>query len=236
MRFDKKVVMISGASRGIGLASAEQYLNEGASISVCARNKETLKEVFKDIDEDRILITEADISKPEDIEIWFDETLKKFGRLDVLLNNAGTLILKPFAEQSIEDWQQSLNVNVLGTALCCKHAFAAMKDYGGGSIVNISSLAGIRGLEKFPGTSSYAASKAAVVSLTEVLAVEGKAFSIRVNCIAPGAVDTQMLREAAPGLKTNTKPSEIACTILYLSDPASSPKITGSTLEVFSNE
>ncbi|MBZ0256358.1 SDR family oxidoreductase, partial [bacterium] len=102
-------------------------------------------------------------------------------------------------------------------------------------IVHISSLAGIRGTEKFPGMSAYVVSKHGVIGLTESLSVEGRPYGIRVNCVAPGAVDTQMLREAAPQFKTETEPADIAQAILYLSDPVQAASVTGAVIEVHSN-
>jgi 3-oxoacyl-[acyl-carrier protein] reductase len=129
-----------------------------------------------------------------------------------------------------------MRINVRGSFLCAKEAFKHMKvGKRGGSIVNISSLAGIRGTEKFPGLSSYTVSKFAVIGLTESIAVEGKPHGIRANCIAPGAVKTRMLKEAAPELKTTTKPEDIAKTVLYLCDDTWSGHLTGSLVEVFSN-
>lgn len=133
-------------------------------------------------------------------------------------------------------WREIFAVNTEASFLCAREAFTLMKKSGRGAcILNISSLSGIRGQIKFPGTAAYAASKSALIGLTEVLAVEGKPYGIRANCLAPGAVETRMLREAAPFLKTNTKPEDIAKLILNLCDPTSHV-LNGSTIEVFSNE
>jgi NAD(P)-dependent dehydrogenase (short-subunit alcohol dehydrogenase family) len=105
-----------------------------------------------------------------------------------------------------------------------------------GTLVNLTSLSGVRGPEKFPGSSAYVVSKYGVLGLSEILAVEGRPHGIRVNSIAPGAVDTVMLQKAAPFLKTTTTPDDIARTILFLADNAQSGHITGANLEIFSNE
>jgi NAD(P)-dependent dehydrogenase (short-subunit alcohol dehydrogenase family) len=167
----------------------------------------------------------------------FAETKRKFGNIDILVNNAGVIRVRPIQEMTVDDWDAGLAVNLRGSFLCAREAFRVMKETGrGGSIVNMSSLAGIRGVEKFPGTSAYAASKHGVVGLTEVLAVEGRGVGIRVNCVAPGAVDTRMLREGAPLLKTSTSPEDVARTILFLSDERQSRKVTGAVIEIHSNE
>ncbi len=144
---------------------------------------------------------------------------------------------KKITEQTAEDWDRLMAVNVRGTFLCTQQAFqqmsAAQKT---GSIVNLSSLGGLRHTEKFPGFSAYTASKHAIVGFTEASAAEGKALGIRVNCVAPGAVDTRMLREAAPGLKTKTLPEEIAQLIVYLCDEARSKPLNGAVIEVNTNE
>ncbi|NBX81882.1 SDR family NAD(P)-dependent oxidoreductase, partial [bacterium] len=129
-----------------------------------------------------------------------------------------------------------IRINLTGTFLCAQEFFRCAKEKPGKrSIVNISSLAGIRGTEKFPGLSSYVASKFGVVGLTEALAVEGKALGVRVNCIAPGAVDTEMLRKAAPQLKADAMPADIAKIVVFLSDPEQSGVVSGSTVELFTN-
>ena len=129
-----------------------------------------------------------------------------------------------------------MNTNVRGTFLCCRAAFRQMSmGKRGGAIVNLSSLSGVRGPEKFPGSSAYVVSKYGVVGMTEILAVEGKPYNIRVNCVAPGAVDTEMLKKAAPFLKTNTTPAEVARTILNLADEEQSHHINGALIEIFSN-
>jgi 3-oxoacyl-[acyl-carrier protein] reductase len=142
-----------------------------------------------------------------------------------------------FHNLKLDIWQQTLNVNVTGSMLCSRALFNhAQKAKKGGAIVNISSLGGIRSTQKFKGLLPYVTSKFAVVGLTEALAVEGKELGIRVNCVAPGAVDTDMLKKAAPFLKTSTYPEDVAKTILFLCDAEQSGKISGSTLEIHSNE
>jgi NAD(P)-dependent dehydrogenase (short-subunit alcohol dehydrogenase family) len=138
---------------------------------------------------------------------------------------------------SAPDWDQTFAVNVRGPFLLARALFRiAEKDpHTARTIVNVSSLAGIRGLEKFPGFSAYTASKHAVIGLTEALTVEGKALGIHVYCVAPGAVDTKMLRDAVPFLKTNTQPEEVAGIIVDLCDPSKNPPATGTILELMTN-
>src|SRR5690606_24382138 len=139
-------------------------------------------------------------------------------------------------DQSLEDWERVMAVNVRGPFLCSREAFRRMKaEKKRGTIINVSSLSGIRGVEKFPGLSSYVTSKFAVTGLTESLAVEGKDYGIRVNCVAPGAVDTLMLKGAAPHLKTKTTPEDIAKIILFLADESQSGSLNGAVMEVHSN-
>ncbi len=239
MSIQDKVALITGASRGIGFATAELFLSKGAKVIICGRHKEPLfqKEQvllgkFPSAD---LLTVPCDIANSQDRLTLFEKIDQRFGQLDILINNAAIIHVSPFEDHSDEHLDEIYNVNIKGVFSCAQLAYRRMKATGG-AIINISSLSGIKGVEKFPGFSSYVMSKFAVVGLTESLAVEGKPYQIRVNCVAPGAVDTQMLKEAAPQLRTQTQPDDIAQTIYFLADTSQSKRITGSTIEVLSNE
>jgi len=236
-RLDNKIAVVTGGSRGIGEATARLFASEGAKVVIAARNGEELEKVRTAAGTARVLAVPTDVSDEGQVLRLFEETKRSFGPVDILINNAGVSHLAGVMELSAQDWDNVLAVNLRGAFLCAREAFRQMKESGrGGVIINMSSLAGIRGVEKFPGLSAYVASKHGVVGLTEALAVEGKTYGIRVNCVAPGAVDTKMLREAAPFLKTATTPGDIARTILFLSDDAQSLKVTGAVIEIHSNE
>jgi NAD(P)-dependent dehydrogenase (short-subunit alcohol dehydrogenase family) len=127
-----------------------------------------------------------------------------------------------------------LGVNLRGVFLCCREAFRAMIPRGGGVIINLSSLSGVKGVEKFPGLSAYNVSKYGVAGLTEILAVEGKPHHIRVIAVSPGAVDTEMLRAAAPHLTPDMTPDNLARILLFLVGDDARP-LSGTNLEIFSN-
>jgi len=184
-----------------------------------------------------ILAVKTDISKETDVKKLFKKAKERFGYVDILINNASVVELKDFINYDTKSWNYIMGVNINGTFFCSREAFHHMKESSrGGTIVNISSLAGIQGTEKFKKVSSYVVSKFGIVGLTESLAVEGRKYGIRANCIAPGAVDTEMRQRVVPFLKTSTKPEDIAHIILFLSDKKQSGVINGSTLEIYSNE
>jgi NAD(P)-dependent dehydrogenase (short-subunit alcohol dehydrogenase family) len=174
------------------------------------------------------------LSDDSSIDNLFSYIKKTVNGLDILVNNAAIIHVEDFMSQSIKNWDETYAVNVRGLTRCCQEAFKLMKN-NGGSIVNVSSLSGIKGVLKFSGFSSYVMSKFAVIGITEALAVEGKPYNISVNAIAPGAVDTQMLKQAAPQLKTSTLPSDIAKSIVFLADKEAN-KLSGSVLEIHSND
>ncbi len=169
------------------------------------------------------LVARGDVAREEDVRALFRRVLDACGRVDILINCAGVVAVRPFAEMDVETWDHVLDVNLRGTFLCCQQAFGMMARQGGGVILNISSLSGVRGVEKFPGLSAYNVSKAGVASLTEILAVEGKAWNIRVAAVSPGAVDTEMLRQAAPHLKAGMTPEEMAEILFFLAGDAGRP-------------
>jgi NAD(P)-dependent dehydrogenase (short-subunit alcohol dehydrogenase family) len=134
----------------------------------------------------------------------------------------------------VATWDSVIGVNLRGTFLCCRAAFQIMAKQQQGIIINMSSLSGVKGVEKFPGLSAYNVSKAGVAGLTEILAVEGKPYNIRVSAVSPGAVDTTMLRQAAPHLKAGMTPDDMAEILLFLADD-SGRMLNGSNIEIFSN-
>ena len=231
-----RVAIVTGAGRGIGRATALALGEAGVRVAAVSRTESEIQDTATTIEKagGRAFFLAGDVSEETFVRQLFAETAQKLGAVSLLVNNAATFERAPVTELTTASWDHVMAVNVRGPFLCARELLAA-KPAGGGAIVNLGSLAGIRGTEKFPGLSSYVASKHAIVGLTEALAVEGRALGVRANCVAPGAVDTEMLRSAAPQLKTKTVPADIARLILFLCDETQSGSMNGSVLEVFSN-
>jgi NAD(P)-dependent dehydrogenase (short-subunit alcohol dehydrogenase family) len=222
VRFTNKVAIVTGGARGIGLATAKRLGAEGARVVIADLDKEKCGEAAKEVEASgapescAIVCNVADESA---VDATVTEVFDRFGRLDVVVNNAGLMIFKPIVEQSGDDFLKILNVDLLGAFYFTKQAFLRMKP--GGAIVNVSS---VHAVETEPLVASYAASKAALLSLTRSSALEGKPLGIRINAILPGAVDTPMLWEnpnVRSGEETIThadvgKPEDIAAVIAYL--------------------
>ena len=239
----KPVVLITGALTGIGRATALAFAHEGARIVVSGRREEpgqALARVLRAIGVEAEFVP-CDVRHENDVRDLVDKTVSRFGGLDVAVNNAGTEG-KPSAvtEQSTESYNATFETNVLGTLLSMKHELRIMQAQGRGSIVNISSTFGKRG---GAGASVYSASKHAVEGLTQSAALEAAASGVRVNAVAPGPIDTDMLSRftetadrkaslvAGVPLKRAGRPEEIAQTIVFLaSDKA--PFITGQVIGV----
>ncbi|MGH2509524.1 MAG: SDR family NAD(P)-dependent oxidoreductase [Ktedonobacteraceae bacterium] len=233
MSIQNKVTIITGAGRGIGQATALRFAQAGARVALFGRTQETLEETARQAN-GTVLVVQGDVTREDDVHALFQHVLAIHGRVDILINCAGVVAVKPFHEMDIATWDHVLNVNLRGTFLCCRQAFSAMARQGGGVILNISSLSGVKGVEKFPGLSAYNVSKAGVASLTEILAVEGKPLHIRVAAVSPGAVDTEMLHQAAPHLKAGMTPDELAEILLFMADETGRV-LSGTNLEIFSN-
>lgn len=234
-----KVAIVTGAGRGIGAATARLFAREGAKVVMASRSETELNQVVGEIEQagGTCLVVPTDISEESQVQALFKKTLETFGPVDVLVNNAAAFEKKDFPDMDLATWESVMNVNIRGTFLCSREAFRQMIAAGKkGALVNLTSLSGVRGPEKFPGFSAYVVSKYGVLGLSEILAVEGRPHGIRVNSIAPGAVDTVMLKKAAPFLNTSTTPDDIARTILFLADNAQSGHISGANIEIFSNE
>jgi NAD(P)-dependent dehydrogenase (short-subunit alcohol dehydrogenase family) len=227
--------LVTGASRGIGAATAEAIAAAGAHVVLAARTGEQLDDIARRIREAGGEATPipTDVSRLGEVERLFD-AVGSMGRLAALVCAAGVLKPAPFVETTLEAWDETLGVNLTGSFLCCRAAFDAMRGAREGRIVNIASLSGVYATEKFPGLSAYNVSKFGVVGLTEAIAVEGKEFGISAICISPGAVDTQMLRQANPELRPGLTPDEVAELIVTLLDGPLTAA-SGANIPLFSN-
>jgi NAD(P)-dependent dehydrogenase (short-subunit alcohol dehydrogenase family) len=230
------VALVTGGGRGIGAATAMALARKGAHVIVASRTRSELTDTLTRLQTADLRGSgwTLDVADDDAVAAVFARIAAEFGRLDILVNNAAVLLSGPFAEMAMRDWDQLMAINLRGAVLCAQQAFRLMRERGG-AIVNVSSLGGVANTEKFPGYTAYTVSKFALTGLTEVLAAEGKEQNIRVNAVAPGAVDTAMLRQAAPHLRTRTTPADVAKVIAFLCDPAESGCMTGATLVINSN-
>lgn len=230
-----RVAMVTGASRGIGAATAEALAGAGAHVVLAARDRDTLANVASGIQAAGGGATPvpADVSKVEDVDRLF-AAAAQVGPVTALVCAAGVLTSAPFGETTYDIWEETLGVNLTGSFLCCRAAFTAMRAAGEGRIVNIASLSGIYATEKFPGLAAYNVSKYGVVGLTEAIAVEGRQHGISAICVSPGAVDTRMLRQANPDLRPGLTPDDVAELILALLDSPLAPA-SGANIPLFSN-
>jgi NAD(P)-dependent dehydrogenase (short-subunit alcohol dehydrogenase family) len=230
-----RVAVVTGASRGIGAATAQAVAAAGAHVVLAARDAQALDAVADRIraagGETTAAVT--DVSRTEQVERLF-AAAQAVGPLAALVCAAGSLTSVPFEETTPEIWQQTLDVNLTGSFLCCRAAFTAMRDAGEGRIVNIASLSGVYATEKFPGLAAYNVSKYGVVGLTEAIAVEGRPHRISAICISPGAVDTEMLRRANPELRPGLTPAGVAQLIVALLDSRVAAA-SGANIPLFSN-
>lgn len=234
-----KTILITGASSGIGAAAARIFAGEGANLVLAARRKDRLEELRAELPEaaSRIKVFAGDVADPGFAEAAVSAALETFGRLDGAFNNAGMLgDIGPVSDLSLENWNRVLATNLTSAFLAAKYQIPAMAGSGGGSIVFTSTFVGHTiGL---PGMSAYAASKAGLTGLTQVLAVESGPQNIRVNALLPGGTKTEMAGDdpafhdqvaGLHALKRMAEPEEIARAALFLLSDAGS-FVTGSAL------
>ncbi|HEY7323426.1 MAG TPA: SDR family NAD(P)-dependent oxidoreductase [Streptosporangiaceae bacterium] len=230
-----RVALVTGASRGIGAATAEAVAAAGAHVVLAARDSEALDAIAAGIRAAGGAATAVptDVSKSAEVERLV-AAAGRAGPIAALVCAAGELTRATFLETTPEIWNETLAVNLTGAFLCCRAAFAAMRQAGEGRIVTISSLSGVYATEKFPGLAAYNVSKYGVIGLTEAIAVEGKEHGISAICISPGAVDTEMLRRANPALRPGLTPGDVANLIVALLDSPLTPA-SGANIPLFSN-
>ena len=236
-----KVAIVSGGSRGIGKAIALMFAEAGADVVVCSRNLdgrlESVAEEIRGLGR-RSLAVSADIARPAEVDNLVQRTMAEFGAIDILVNNAGTTVITPVVEHREEDWDKVMDTNLKGYFLCSRLVGRIMIDRKRGNIINIASLRGLRGS---PGKVGYSVSKAGVIMLTQVLALEFASDNIRVNAIAPGWIRTELSDIVYRDPKSRKEidatipmgrwaaPEEIASVALFLASDFSS-YITGHTL------
>ena len=222
MRFQDKVALVTGGASGIGLATAKRLGSEGARIVLVSRSQQHLDAAVPEVraaGAPDVWSCVCDVADETQVEATVAATLAKFGRLDVLINNAGLMEFKPLEEWTGADWLRTLSVDLLGAFYFTKQAFLHMKP--GGAIVNVAS---IHAIETSPLVAPYAAAKAALLSLTRSSSLEGKAKGLRTNVVLPGAIDTPMLWDN-PNIKSGVetidkadvgRPEDVAAAIAYL--------------------
>ena len=247
MRLDGKVAIVTGSASGIGLATADLFMREGAHVIIADRDyvaAEKAVETVKKKGQGQCMAVKCDVSRAEDVATMIATAVKLFDRLDVLVNNAGYGIAGTVSETNDQDWDDLMAVNVRGVFLCCKYAIKAMKQTGGGVIVNVASVVATVGIRN---RAAYVASKGAVAALTRSIALDYVHDHIRCNAIAPGTIETPYYNEILAkaddpvaikqGLEARQPmgrlgtPDEIANGILFLASDESR-LATGSILTI----
>ncbi len=236
----QRVAVITGGARGIGLAVARWFLAQDHRVVLLDIDAATLdKTVTTLASPDRVLGLPCDVSAPEQVQAAIDRAAQAFGRIDALVNNAGIAVFKPIGETSFEEWRQVLSVNLDGAFLCSQACVPHMRRAGGGAIVNIASISGLRASTL---RVAYGTSKAALIQLTKQQAVELGTVGIRANCVAPGPVETEMAKlvhsvairsdyhDVIPLERYGTT-EEIAAAVGFLCSPAAS-YVNGQVLAV----
>jgi meso-butanediol dehydrogenase/(S,S)-butanediol dehydrogenase/diacetyl reductase len=189
MNLKGKVALITGGGSGIGTAIAERFVADGAKICITGRRKEMLEKVAESLPSGSVVICQGDVSKEEDGKRMVETTVKFGGKINVLVNNAGINHPAPIAELDLKLWEHVIAVNLTGPFLLMKEVIPYMRKEGGGSIINIASLGGLRCLPSMP---AYCSSKAGLIMLTQQAALEYGSKNIRSNVVCPGGVSTEM--------------------------------------------
>jgi NAD(P)-dependent dehydrogenase (short-subunit alcohol dehydrogenase family) len=187
-----RVAVVTGGARGIGLAIGRWFLAREHRVALWDIDAATLDRTVEELnDAERVLGIHCDVSRPGDVQAAAEQTWERFGRVDALVNNAGVAVFKPIGQTTFEDWTFVLGTNLNGPFLCTQACAPLMQRSGGGAVVNIASISGLRASTL---RVAYGTSKAAVIQLTKQQAVELGTAGIRVNCVAPGPVETEMAK------------------------------------------
>lgn len=235
-----RVAVVTGAARGIGLAIAQWFLADGCKVALIDNNADTLWPAAKDLQQpERVLALHADVSMPDQVSLAMQAVDHRFGRIDALVNNAGVAVFKRIGQTSFEEWRTVMATNLDGAFLCTQAAAPVMLRGGGGAVVNIASISGLRASTL---RVAYGTSKAALIHLTKQQAIELGNAGIRVNAVAPGPVETEMAKQVhdetirrdyfdAIPLRRYGTTAEIANAVGYLCSPQAA-YINGQVLAV----
>ena len=240
-----KVAIITGARRGMGKSHALKFAQAGAKVVVSDISREDCEKVAEEIKKSggEAMAFKCDVSKKEEVNGMIRAAVKKWGKVDILVNNAGICQFKPFLELTEEDWQKTLDINLKGYFLCAQAAAKEMAKQKSGVIVNVASIAMGQVGVGFPNLAHYSASKGGIIAMTETLAQELAPHNIRVNAVAPGAIDTPMVDPLKSDSKTMEatlariplhrmgRSEEVSNLVLFLASDQSS-YITGSTVVI----
>src|SRR3989338_972832 len=240
-----KTAIVTGARRGMGRAHALVLAKAGARVMVADISSEECEKVVKEIEKNggEAMAIKCDVSKKEEVDKMIETVVKKWGKLDILINNAGIAQFVPFLQMTEAEWDKTININLKGYFLCAQAAAKEMQRQGSGAIVNIASVAMGQVGVGFPNLTHYCASKGGIVGMSEAMAIELAPYNIRVNVVSPGAIDTPMIDQvkqdkaamagilARVPLRRVGKPEEVANAVLFLASDESS-YMTGSVVVV----
>lgn len=239
-----KVAMVTGAGGGVGRAISKRLASEGCKVTLIGRSRDKLTKVASEIgDKKNVLTVATDITKEAEVLSAIEQTISSFDRIDILVNNAGMITdPAPFHETSDDQWNELINTNLIGTFRMTKAAIPVMMKTGGGNIVNVSSVLGIRSIPKVPLT-VYGVTKAGVIMFTKSIAVEYGQYGIRCNCVCPSTIRSSIIEpylqdenakkvlESTFPLRRIGEPEDIAGAVAYLSSD-DARWITGSVIMV----
>jgi NAD(P)-dependent dehydrogenase (short-subunit alcohol dehydrogenase family) len=231
-----KSALVTGSTRGIGLAIARALLERGSRVFICARKKDEVDETIKTLSEsygDRVYGAVCDVSDPEQVRAMFDLAGSVLGGLDILINNAGVGSHSYVEKMPPAEWRATIEINLSGVFYCCHEALSLMKQRGGGFIINIGSLAGKNG---FAGGAAYCASKHGLIGFSESLMQEVRYDHIRVSCVMPGSVNTGFGRsgEQDPATTWKLLPEDVATVVINLLEME--PRALASRVELRPSE
>jgi 3-oxoacyl-[acyl-carrier protein] reductase len=229
-RYADRVVVVTGAARGIGAGTAKRFAEEGASVAVLDLQEDAAAKTAESLGAERAIGVACNVAETDSVEAAVTRVVEELGKVDVLVNNAGIFQSRPIDELSADDWDRVMDVNLKGVFLCSQAALRHMKPRRSGAIVSLGSLAGqVGGIHA---AANYATSKAGVISLTNSLAKNAGPFGIRVNCVNPGIIDTPMTQpwpgEVTDALIKSTplgrlgRPDEVARVIVFLASDGAS--------------